>query len=108
MNKSIKKIYLGLIGLVIAVGIVDCKQDSVLMPEPESDPHLHGVDTPSVGTVMYSELLRDNQLIEQSVDSLVNLGSKEEPAYFVLKSFFESFHSICLLWNKSLNKLIYF
>jgi hypothetical protein len=52
------------------------------MSEPESDPHLHGVDTPSVGTVMYSELLRDNQLIEQSVDSLVNLGSKEEPAYF--------------------------
>ena len=77
-----KKIYLGLIGLVIAVGIVDCKQDSALMSEPESDPHLHGVETPSVGTVMYSELLKDNQLIELSVDSLVNLGSKEEPAYF--------------------------
>ena len=77
-----KKIYLGLIGLVIAVGIVDCKQDSALMSEPESDPHIHGVETPSVGTVMYSELLKDNQLIELSVDSLVNLGSKEEPAYF--------------------------
>ena len=77
-----KKIYLGLIGLVIAVGIVDCKQDSALMSEPDSDPNRNGLDLPAVGTVMYSELLRDNQVIEQSVDSLVNLGSKEEPAYF--------------------------
>lgn len=82
MNKSIKKIYLGLIVLVIAVGIVDCKQDSALMPEPDSDPNRNGLDLPAVGSVMYSELLKDNQLIEQSVDSLVNLGSKEEPAYF--------------------------
>ena len=77
-----KKIYLGLIGLVIAVAIVDCKQDSVLMSEPDSDPNRNGLDLPAVGTVIYSELLRDDQVIEQSVDSLVNFGSEENPAYF--------------------------
>lgn len=76
-----RKIYLGLIGLVIAVGIVDCKRDSTLMSEPESEPK--NVDgTATVGTLMYSELFRDDQLIEQSVDSLINMGSEETPAYF--------------------------
>ena len=77
-----KKIYLGLIGLVLIVAIVDCKQDSALMSEPDSDPNRNGLDLPAVGTVIYSELLRDDQVIEQSVDSLVNFGSEENPAYF--------------------------
>ena len=77
-----KKIYLGLIGLVIAVAIVDCKQDSALMSEPDRDPNRNGLELPAVGTVIYSELLRDDQVIEQSVDSLVNFGSEENPAYF--------------------------
>ena len=82
MNKIIKKIYLGLFSLVLAVAIVDCKQDSTLMPEPDRDPNRNGLELPAVGTVIYSELLRDDQVIEQSVDSLVNLGSEENPAYF--------------------------
>ena len=82
MNKIIKKIYLGLFSLVLAVAIVDCKQDSALMPEPDSDPNRNGLELPTVGTVIYSELLRDDQVIEQSVDSLVNFGSEENPAYF--------------------------
>ena len=82
MNKIIKKIYLGLFSLVLAVAIVDCKQDSTLMPEPDSDPNRNGLELPAVGTVIYSELLRDDQVIEQSVDSLVNFGSEENPAYF--------------------------
>ena len=82
MNKIIKKIYLGLFSLVLAVAIVDCKQDSALMPEPDSDPNRNGLELPEVGTVIYSELLRDDQVIEQSVDSLVNFGSEENPAYF--------------------------
>lgn len=82
MNKIIKKIYLGLFSLVLAVAIVDCKQDSTLMPEPDRDPNRNGLELPEVGTVIYSELLRDDQVIEQSVDSLVNFGSEENPAYF--------------------------
>ena len=82
MNKIIKKIYLGLFSLVLAVAIVDCKQDSTLMPEPDSDQNRNGLEFPAVGTVIYSELLRDDQVIEQSVDSLVNFGSEENPAYF--------------------------
>lgn len=82
MNKIIKKIYLGLFSLVFAVAIVDCKQDSALMPEPDSNPNRNGLELPTVGTVIYSELLRDDQVIEQSVDSLVNFGSEENPAYF--------------------------
>ena len=82
MNKIIKKIYLGLFSLVLVVAIVDCKQDSALMPEPDSDPNRNGLELPAVGTVIYSELLRDDQVIEQSVDSLVNFGSEENPAYF--------------------------
>lgn len=82
MNKIIKKIYLGLFSLVLAVAIVDCKQDSALMPEPDSDQNRNGLELPAVGTVIYSELLRDDQVIEQSVDSLVNFGSEENPAYF--------------------------
>lgn len=82
MNKIIKKIYLGLFSLVFAVAIVDCKQDSALMPEPDRNPNRNGLELPAVGTVIYSELLRDDQVIEQSVDSLVNFGSEENPAYF--------------------------
>ena len=82
MNKIIKKIYLGLFRLVLDVAIVDCKQDSTLMPEPDRDPNRNGLELPEVGTVIYSELLRDDQVIEQSVDSLVNFGSEENPAYF--------------------------
>jgi hypothetical protein len=81
MNKIIKKIYLGLFSLVLAVAIVDCKQDSALMSEPEIEPR-DGEETPTVGTLMYSELLKDDQLIEQCVDSLVNLGTDVNPAYF--------------------------
>ena len=77
-----KTYYLGLIGFVLIVAMVDCKRDSVLMSEPDNETEKHSSDIPTEGSVMYSELLRDNQLIEQSVDSLVNLGSKEEPAYF--------------------------
>lgn len=82
MNKIIKKIYLGLFSLVLAVAIVDCKQDSTLMPEPDSNPNRNGLELPEVGTVIYSELLRDDHVIEQSVDSLVNFGNEENPAYF--------------------------
>lgn len=77
-----KTYYLGLIGFVLIVAMVDCKRDSVLMSEPDNETEKHSSDIPTEGSVMYSELLKDNQLIEQSVDSLVNLGSKEEPAYF--------------------------
>ena len=77
-----KTYYLGLIGFVLIVAMVDCKRDSVLMSEPDNEPEKHSSEIPTEGTVKYSELLKDNQLIEQSVDSLVNLGSKEEPAYF--------------------------
>ena len=77
-----KTYYLGLIGFVLIVAMVDCKRDSVLMSEPNNETEKHSSDIPTEGSVMYSELLKDNQLIEQSVDSLVNLGSKDEPAYF--------------------------
>ena len=77
-----KTYYLGLIGFVLIVAMVDCKRDSVLMSEPDNETEKHSSDIPTEGSVMYSELLKDNQLIELSVDSLVNLGSKEEPAYF--------------------------
>ena len=72
-----KEVYLGLVGLVLIVAMVDCKQDSALMSEPENESK-----TPTEGSVVYSELLKDNQLIELCVDSIVNLGDTEHPAYF--------------------------
>lgn len=77
-----KKYYLGLVGFVIAVAMVECKKDDVLVSEPEKQSTTNTSEIIEEGSVVYSELLKDNQLIELSVDSLVNLGSEENPAYF--------------------------
>ena len=77
-----KKYYLCLIGFVIAVALVECKKDSILSSEPETQSETNPSDSLQEGSVVYSDFFRDNELIEQSVDSLVNLGSKENPAYF--------------------------
>ena len=77
-----KKYYLGLVGFVIAVAMVECKKDDVLSSEPEKQSEINTSQGPVVGSVMYSEFLKDNQIIEQCVDSLVNLGSEENPAFF--------------------------
>ena len=77
-----KKYYLGLIGFVIAVAMVECKKDSILSSEPENSSINDAIDGPAEGSVVYSEFLKDGQLVEQCIDSIVNLGSEENPAYF--------------------------
>ena len=62
--------------------MVECKKDSILSSEPEKQSETNTTETLTEGAVVYSEFLKDGQLVEQCIDSVVNFGSKENPAYF--------------------------
>ena len=72
-----KNFFYTMLGLEIMACMVGCKKDNnTLETEPQE------YKTPTEGSVMYSEILEDGDVIEQSVDSLVNFGSADTPAYF--------------------------
>ncbi len=76
-----KYLYLLPIIAVVIVGMVECKNDdSTFNAEPEMR------KVPTEGDVLYSELLKDGKLIEQCIDSLVNLGDEAHPAYFYINT----------------------
>ena len=66
-----------MLGLEIMACMVGCKKDDNIL---ESEPKEH--QTPTEGSVMYSEILKDGEIIEQSIDSIVNFGNDANPAYF--------------------------
>ena len=72
-----KRFFYTMLGLEIMACMVGCKKDNnTLESEPKE------FNGPTAGSVMYSEILEDGDVIEQSIDSLVNYGSTENPAYF--------------------------
>ena len=72
-----KRFFYTMLGLEIMACMVGCKKDNnTLEAEPQE------FKSPTAGSVMYSEILEDGDVIEQSVDSLVNFGDTNNPAYF--------------------------
>ena len=93
----------------MVVCMVGCKnEDDILGEEPQT------VKTPTEGSVVISELLKNGQVIEQSMDSLVNMGNEENPALFYINlshtvnglslgikrnKFFQFFTSYCVKYT---------
>lgn len=76
-----KRVFYSLLTAAMVVSMVGCKQDSnTLNAEPQA------YQAPTPGQVVYTELLRDGQVIEQCVDSVVNLGDEANPAIFYLNT----------------------
>lgn len=72
-----KRLFYSLPCIAMVVCMVGCKnEDDILGEEPQT------VKTPTEGSVVISELLKNGQVIEQSMDSLVNMGNEENPALF--------------------------
>ncbi|MBR2492684.1 MAG: hypothetical protein IKB64_04370, partial [Paludibacteraceae bacterium] len=74
-----KRLFYSLPCIAMVVCMVGCKNEDDILGE-----ELQTVKTPTEGSVVISELLKNGQVIEQSMDSLVNMGNEENPALFYI------------------------
>lgn len=79
MKDNMKRFFYSILTLTAIVGMVGCKDNNGSF---NAEPQV--LEPPSEGSVVYSELLKDGKVIEQCIDSIVNLGDKDNPAIFYL------------------------